>query len=476
MSESSPLSTRELPAGTLMGHYTLGRKLGEGGMGMVYVAQDTRLGRTVALKVLHANISSDPDRRYRFLREGRLAAGLTHPCIAAVYEVGEADERLFIAMELVEGRSVGALLEESGGAGLRLFQALRITREVVRGLVKAHESGIVHRDLKPENVMYGEDQVVKILDFGVAKRTEEASSEVTLHATKDGSIVGTPAYMSPEQAAGRTVDARSDIFSIGVMLYEMVTGQRPFQGETWQEIIIAIARDPLKPASSLRKDLPPAVDVLLSRCLEKKADARYPNTRALLDDLEQALLGAASGQQVSEAVDALTRVFEKQRSSTFPPMSEGESAPRSVANTEVAVMAEFAAEASSASPNRWRLPLLAVGSAVVASLVAFAVMRSPPEREATPALLPPASTVATGSPTVAVIASTVATGSPTVAAIADSAPSFSPSAQAAARTNVPSSRSSATVPSQVPRAKSEPVNSDTRAVPKTNKTNPVLGF
>ena len=283
MSESSPLSTRELPAGTLMGHYSLGRKLGEGGMGMVYVAQDTRLGRTVALKVLHANISSDPDRRYRFLREGRLAAGLTHPCIAAVYEVGEADERLFIAMELVEGRSVGALLEESGGAGLRLFQALRITREVVRGLVKAHESGIVHRDLKPENVMYGEDQVVKILDFGVAKRTEEASSEVTLHATKDGSIVGTPAYMSPEQFRdSKDVDQRTDVYALGVIFYEMVTRDRPFAADDFVQLFMQVQQGEFRPPRELNPAITPGMEAAILGAMAVDPAQRIPDCETML--------------------------------------------------------------------------------------------------------------------------------------------------------------------------------------------------
>ncbi len=285
-------SAHELRPQTVMGHYKLVRKLGEGGMGMVYVAEDTRLGRTVALKVLHQNIAHDPDRRYRFLREGRLAAGLTHPCIATIYEVGEVDERLFIAMELIEGESIGELLAAQGC--LPVPRALVITREVLRGLVKAHEAGVIHRDLKPENVICGADQVVKILDFGIAKRSDDGGEEATLHATKDGSIVGTPAYMSPEQGSGHAVDARTDIYSLGVMLYEMVTGKRPFHGDTWQEVIISVARDPLVSASTWCRDVSPELDVFLNRCLEKKPEGRFPTVRATLEDLERLVLGMAA--------------------------------------------------------------------------------------------------------------------------------------------------------------------------------------
>jgi len=477
MSEMKPHLTREMPAGVMIGHYKVGRKLGEGGMGVVFVADDTRLRRTVALKVLHGDVTNDADRRYRFLREGRLAAGLTHPCIATVFEVGEADERLFIAMELVEGRHVGALLEESEHGYLKIFQALRIAREVVRGLVKAHEAGIIHRDLKPENVMYGEDQVVKILDFGVAKRTDDTSAEVTAHETKQGSLVGTPAYMSPEQAAGRALDARSDIFSVGVMLYEMLTGQRPFQGETWQEIIISIARDPLVPASTHRPEISPPIDRVLGLCLAKKADARFPNARALLDELELLLLDAASGQNASDTLEAISRIVSGPRSVALPPMSQDANAVRvsvAAAKTELAIASESPRDESANPPRRrsW-LPLISLGSAGLAGVVAFFAF-SKGSTHPSPA---PSSTAAVAS---AVEGTNPAASPGRPAAVPSSAPEPSAAASAAPtataiQAGAPGLRSTATASPLAP-PRGAPTSAPAQAAPKSNKTNPVLGF
>jgi serine/threonine protein kinase len=257
-------------------HYQLVSRLGEGGMGVVYRALDRKLRREVALKVLHPRVAQDPDRRRRFLREGRLAAHLTHPCIATVYEVGESDGKVFIAMELVEGVGLNNLTGR--GRQYSLAEALQIMHEVVRGLAKAHEAGVIHRDLKPDNIIVGEEGIVKILDFGVAK-----------------SLVGTPAYMSPEQAAGKEVDARSDIFSVGVVLYEMLTAKRPFEGDTWQETIIAINRDELVPVSAILGDVPPEIDLIIARCLAKRAADRYPSCKELLEDLSQLVMTSITG-------------------------------------------------------------------------------------------------------------------------------------------------------------------------------------
>ncbi|MBM4376539.1 MAG: serine/threonine protein kinase [Deltaproteobacteria bacterium] len=464
-------SLEQLGPGARLGHYAVGRKLGEGGMGVVFVAEDTRLRRTVALKIL-PEVSSDSERRYRFLREGRLAAGLTHPCIATVYEVGEVDERVFIAMELVEGRSVGRLLKESPEHRLRPFAALRIAREVARGLVKAHEAGIIHRDLKPDNVMYGEDQVVKILDFGVAKRTEDPQSEVvTAHATKQGSLIGTPDYMSPEQAAGRAVDARSDIFSLGVMLYEMLTGVRPFQGETWQEIIISVARDPLVPPSEHRPDLSATLDALLLRCLAKRPDERFPSARALLEQLEVLLLDTAVCENLSDAVAAiavsqdrlvLTSDVRVALSETERAAAEGRGGPP-----------EFAAAAPSTSG--WLVPALGVvaGVGLVVGVASF-VLRRP-------------STVSTASSSVAGLPAAAAASSPPVESARAAAPGPTASATeveaAASATPVPTSPAAArrSVPAvssaSRPTATALPVAPPPPApAAKTSKQNPVLGF
>lgn len=484
MNERKPQMTREMPAGVTIGHYKIVRKLGEGGMGVVFVAEDTRLRRTVALKVLHGDVTHDSERRYRFLREGRLAAGLTHPCIATVFEVGEADEHLFIAMELVEGRHVGALLDESEHGYLKIFQALRITREVVRGLVKAHEAGIIHRDLKPENVMYGEDQVVKILDFGVAKRTDEASAEVTAHATKQGSLIGTPAYMSPEQAAGRALDARSDIFSVGVMLYEMLTGKRPFQGETWQEIIISIARDPLVPASVHRPELPATIDRVLGLCLEKKADDRFPSARALLDELEGLLLDAAPGQNASDAVDVITRVVAGSRGTTAANSASRTEATRTsagAAKTELALATDptappassAEAEPEKASPSK--LPLLAFGSAVLAGLVSYFVLS---KGSATSTDAAGASSTANATTMPTTTASSAGAGSASVSSPASTAPA-QPTASVSASVSPSATAASIRLPTGTPTGKlppSSPAPATPTAGTKPSKTNPVLGF
>jgi serine/threonine-protein kinase len=286
MSEPATVET-ELAPGESVGHYKLVSRIGEGGMGVVYEAEDQRLRRTVALKLLHPKVAEDPKRRRRFLREGKLAAQLAHPCIAAVYEVGEKDDRLFIAMELVRGRLLSALVSRDGRLGLA--EALRIVREAARGLGKAHEIGVIHRDLKPDNLMIGEDGIVKILDFGVAKALEGSQVDFTDVRTHVGSLVGTPAYMSPEQAAGKDTDARSDIFSLGAVLYELLTGHKPFRGDTWQETIIAINRDTPARVTELRPELPAEVDRIVGRCMAKKPAGRYPSCRALVRDLDALL-------------------------------------------------------------------------------------------------------------------------------------------------------------------------------------------
>jgi serine/threonine protein kinase len=464
MSVPPPPTNRDLPAGTLVGPYKVVRKLGEGGMGIVFVAEDTRLRRTVALKVLHGQPGEDSERRYRFLREGRLAAGLTHPCIATVYEVGEAADRLFIAMELVEGRSVGALLNER--TQLPIFQALRITREVVRGLVKAHEAGIIHRDLKPENVMYGEDQVVKILDFGVAKRADDASANVTAHETKAGSLIGTPAYMSPEQAAGRAVDARSDIFSVGVMLYEMLVGVRPFEGETWQEVIISVARDPLVPASARRADLPPSLDTLLGRCLAKKAEARFQSARALLDELEVLLLEAASNQPTSDVAELITLVTSGTRH-----LDDGSPA---IGSPATGLLRERVGKASSGTPASrpaWLVPAVVVGSAAATVAIALVLGRGvasePVGADAAPAVGLPSATAATTTPAAASAPSPTASASstePIPSATASAPPAPPPPATGPARVASPT-------PVTPP-----PPSTPSPPPPKPNKQNPVLGF
>jgi eukaryotic-like serine/threonine-protein kinase len=275
--------------GQSLAHFRIVEKLGEGGMGVVYRATDEKLRRTLALKVLPDSFTHDEDRRRRFLREARAAAAVSHPNIAAVHDIGEADGRIFIAMEYVEGET---LRERLGGGALAVPAALAIALQIARGLAKAHQANIVHRDLKPENVIIGENEHVKLLDFGLAKLGVDAATPSALEAaetetnlTREGKLLGTPGYMSPEQARGQEVDARTDVFAFGVVLYEMLTGQRPFVGETTQDVLTAVMRDTPKWASEVNSRVAPEMDRLIERCLEKLRDARYAGGAELLDAL-----------------------------------------------------------------------------------------------------------------------------------------------------------------------------------------------
>ncbi len=214
-------------------------------MGVVYKATDLTLHRDVALKVLPAGGETSPAQRQRFLREARAAAAITHASIATVYEIGEAEGHAFIAMELVKG----VTLRNRIAPGMGIAESLRVAREIARGLAKAHERGVVHRDLKPDNVMITDEGDVKILDFGIAKMWEpsgaagalaDTAAPDTAAATAKGQVMGTPAYMSPEQARGEAADGRSDVFSFGAMLYEMLTGEQPFRGDSGIAVLYAV--------------------------------------------------------------------------------------------------------------------------------------------------------------------------------------------------------------------------------------------
>ncbi len=277
-----------LDAGSKLGLYEILGPLGAGGMGEVYRARDTRLGREVALKVLPEALALDRDRLSRFEQEARAASALNHPNIVTIHEIGREGDTAYIAMELVDGKTLRELTV-SGPMPVR--RILNISAQVAEGLAKAHAAGIVHRDLKPENVMVSRDGFVKILDFGLAKLVEpqsgEASAMPTLaHAeTQPGTVMGTVAYMSPEQASGEPLDFRSDQFSLGSMLYELATGTKAFQRKTAAETMSAIIREEPESAGKLRPELPLPVRWILERCLAKDRDERYASTRDLARDL-----------------------------------------------------------------------------------------------------------------------------------------------------------------------------------------------
>jgi serine/threonine-protein kinase len=265
-------------------------RLGRGGMGIVYHGEDETLRRPVAIKVLRRAAGEDDVVRRRFLREARAAAAVDHPNVATVYEVGEADGRTFIAMQLVDGETLRARLQ---AGPMDLAEALRIAKAVARGLASAHDKGIVHRDLKPENVMIARDGEVKVLDFGLAKLRPHADGAFDPEkpatesvVTEEGVVMGTLSYMSPEQATGGAVDARSDVFSFGVVLYEMVTGRRPFTGATGSEFVASLLRD--EPARPSRRNPRVGGDLerLILRCLRKKPEERFSSAKDLAVALE----------------------------------------------------------------------------------------------------------------------------------------------------------------------------------------------
>ena len=272
--------------GRTLSHYKVLEEISRGGMGIVYKALDLKLNREVALKVLPPELVSDPDRKRRFIQEAQAAAALKHPNIATIYEIDEVEGVDFIAMELIEGEQLSDIL--SRGV-LSPERALDLAREVANGLAKAHEKRIVHRDLKPANIMVTEEGVPKIIDFGLAKLLEplEADSAVETaihHQTEIGQLLGTVLYMSPEQARGQAVDARSDVFSFGVMLYEMVTGSVPFEAPSSAEVLNAIIHAPLPRGA---REISPELHRVIDKCTAKNPDARYPTGVALLADLEK---------------------------------------------------------------------------------------------------------------------------------------------------------------------------------------------
>jgi serine/threonine-protein kinase len=263
----------------LLGSYRLIDRLGAGGMGEVWRAEDTRLLREVAIKILSERIANDPEWKARFLREARTIAQMNHPNIATIYSIEQEAEKLFIVMELVEGESLGTVLAKGP---LPPQEAVRIIRHVAEALAEAHEKGIVHRDVKPDNVIVGK-RGTKVLDFGIAKQLVSTTDSPTL--TQAGLIVGTPFYMSPEQALGRPVDARSDLFSLGVVLYEALAGKRPFEGESVTETMMNIIMQEAPDLATVSPSLPSSLADVVNRALQKKPERRFGSAGEMIDAL-----------------------------------------------------------------------------------------------------------------------------------------------------------------------------------------------
>ncbi len=270
--------TQRLPRGVVIGgRYQIIEELGRGGMGVVYKAVDNKLKRTVALKFLPFEWTYDPQAKERFVREAQAAAALDHPNICTVHEIDEADDRMFISMAFIEGESLKTKID---GGHLKIDEALGFGMQVAEGLREAHKKGVIHRDIKSANIMVTESGQAKIMDFGLARMRGG-----TL-LTKEGMAMGTIAYMSPEQARGEAVDHRSDIWSLGVVLYEMLAGRLPFQGEHDQAVIYAILKEQPKPLSAGRPEIPVSVEHVVGKALEKNPDERYQSVDDLIDDLK----------------------------------------------------------------------------------------------------------------------------------------------------------------------------------------------
>jgi serine/threonine-protein kinase len=282
------------------GRFKVIDELGRGAMGVVYRAEDSALGRTVAIKTI-ALTGSAAERdmhEARFLQEARAAGSIGHPSIITIYDVGREGDTAFIAMELLEGRDLRDMIRD---VSLMPSRSVEIAAAVAEGLAYAHQHGVVHRDIKPGNIMVLPDGRVKIMDFGIARLHEPTVK------TQTGVLLGSPQYMSPEQIVGQHFDHRADIFSLGLVLYEMLTGSKPFQGEDIPELMFKVANMPATPPSHIAPDLPPVIDYIVARALKKKPDERYASAAEMAKDLREAMKEVAASEGASlERAEAKT--------------------------------------------------------------------------------------------------------------------------------------------------------------------------
>src|SRR5512140_2618615 len=315
-----------------LGPYEILAPLGAGGMGEVYRARDTRLSRAIALKVLPTELSGGPDRLKRFEREARAASSLNHPNVVTIYEIGESDGVRYIAMELVEGRTLRSLLADGPIATKRL---LAIAAQIADALARAHGAGIVHRDLKPENVMITDGGLVKVLDFGLAKLSEplgptsDTKSPTASAGTAAGGLLGTVGYMSPEQARGEPADFRSDQFSLGAVLYELSTGRRAFARGSGVQTLAAVIEDEPEPIAALSPKTPALFRWIVERCLAKDPTERYSSTEDLakqLADIRDHSRGPAAGDASGSDVGGDPETSNELRTDTTAGGSRGRGA------------------------------------------------------------------------------------------------------------------------------------------------------
>src|SRR5437764_4168435 len=311
--------------GELIGHYRIESLIGVGGMGEVYLARDERLGRKVALKLLPERLTVDETQLSRFKTEARSASALNHPNILTVYEIGAEGNRQFIATEFIEGMTLRASL---ACGRMNLHDALEIAVQVASALAAAHETGVVHRDMKPENIMLRPDGYVKVLDFGIAKLTEQrlesdlvGPGTTALLQTRPGLVLGTAHYMSPEQARGQKVDARSDIWSLGVVIDETIRGIPPFSGETPSDCIASILTTEPAPLSGVLPEVPLKLESILQKALRKNRDERYPTIKEMLADLrnlkEELEAEGSSPQTKARAESIVSKIKRHKRGVLF---------------------------------------------------------------------------------------------------------------------------------------------------------------
>src|SRR5262249_46274572 len=286
-----------LSASVFDGRYRIIRKLGAGGMANVYLAEDQELGRRVAIKILDGRHAADNSFIERFRREAKNAAGLSHPNIVSIYDRGEAEGTYYIAMEYLSGRSLKELMVSRGPTPIKI--AVEYTRQILAALGFAHRNGIVHRDIKPHNVVVDPDGRLKVTDFGIAR------SGGTSQMTEVGSIIGTAQYLSPEQARGAPVDQRSDVYSVGVVLYEMLTGTVPFTGDTPLEIAMKHLSEVPVPPSEKRPDVPEDLDSIVLRALAKDPEDRYQTAQEMDADLSRVQRGLAISSETADAATAV---------------------------------------------------------------------------------------------------------------------------------------------------------------------------
>lgn len=308
--------------GSTVGHYRITRKLGAGGMGEVFLAEDTRLGRSAAIKFLPADMAADPESRDRFIKEARAASALNHPNVCVVYDVGETQTgQPYIAMEYIEGGSLDTRIRKQR---LDISEIVSLAAQVADALDAAHVSRIVHRDIKPANISLNDRGQVKVLDFGLAKRlsteSPDALDETAMHQTQDGVVLGTPKYMSPEQALGKPVDHRSDLFSFGVVLYQLTTGTLPFEGKNFAEVLNNIVHSQPTAIARLNYEVPAELERITLKCMQKSPDRRYQSARELLVDLRALARGLEHGGQIPEATmirrEEPTQMFAANRAAT----------------------------------------------------------------------------------------------------------------------------------------------------------------